>query len=218
MQITTRTALEVAHHEGVVRQAYRDSVGVWTWGFGLTDASGHSVGRYKDNPVPMEKCVEIWLWVLEKYAKDVRDAFRGHDLTEAQFAAALSFHWNTGSIHKATWVKQWKAGDTVAARASIMNWRKPAEIIPRRKAERDLFFYGKWSGSGKVTEYTRLHRTYTPDWSSAVRVDIREQVDSLLGNRAPVEAPQASPAPWVEERPIPGFWARLWALLTGGKA
>ena len=152
MQITTRTALEIAHHEGVVRQAYRDSVGIWTWGFGLTDASGHKVGRYKDNPVPMAKCVEIWLWVLEKYAADVRSVFHGHDLTEAQFAAALSFHWNTGAIHKATWVKQWKAGDTVKARASIMNWRKPAEIIPRRKAERDLFFYGKWSGSGKVTE------------------------------------------------------------------
>ena len=85
MEVTKRVALEIAQHEGMVRQAYRDCVGVWTWSVGITSASGHKVNRYIDNPQPMERCIEVWLWVLEKYAADVRRAFNGRDLSEAEF-------------------------------------------------------------------------------------------------------------------------------------
>ena len=180
--ITVKTAMEVVQHEGIVRQAYKDSVGVWTWGVGITSSSGHKVDRYINNPQPMQRCLEIWLWVLENYAKDVREEFDGHSLTEAQFAAALSFHWNTGAIRSATWVDQWKAGNVDSARRSFMNWSKPPEIIPRREAERDLFFDGIWSNKGTATEYTKVRSNYTPDWGSAVVVDIADDVRSILGD------------------------------------
>lgn len=182
-QITARAALELIGHEAIVQEAYKDSVGIWTWGIGVTGASGHEVfPRYKDKPQPIEHCLAVYLWLLrDRYAPAVVAAFEGHALTEAQFAAALSFHYNTGAIGVATWVSSWLAGDVDRARAEIMNWRKPAEIIPRREKERDLFFDGKWSQDGKATIYPVRKPSYAPDWRNARRVDIRDALSRALG-------------------------------------
>ena len=171
MQITNKVATEVASHEAIVRAAYKDSVGIWTWGIGITTSSGHSVERYIGNPQSHAKVMDVFRWALDKYAEDVRKAFAGCELTEEQSAAALSFHYNTGAILKASWVKHFKNGDMAAAKKSFMNWKKPSEIIPRRKKERDLFFDGKWSNDGTIPEYTRLTKSHTPVWGSRVNID-----------------------------------------------
>lgn len=183
MQLTRKAALEVAHHEALIRQAYKDSVGVWTWSVGLTSASGHNVERYIGKPQSIEHCISVFMWALERYAEDVREAFAGHELTEAQFAAALSFHWNTGAIKRASWVKHFRAGRASQAKKAFMDWRKPKEIIPRRKSERDLFFDGKWSGDGEMTEWTRLTSRSTPDWSSAKKINVSAAIDAALGGQ-----------------------------------
>lgn len=177
--ITVKTALEICHHEAVIRRAYKDSVGKWTWSVGLTDATGHGVERYIDNPQPMQHCLSIFIWALESYAHTVRKAFTV-ELTEEEFAGALSFHWNTGHIHDAEWVKEFNEGNPIEARVSIMNWSSPPEIIPRREAERDLIFDGVWANTGKTTEYTRVTSSYSPDWSSAIRVDIAADIEAIL--------------------------------------
>ena len=177
--LTPRIAAELLSHEGIVCEAYKDSVGVWTWSVGITDASGHSVGRYKDNPQSIEKCLEIYLWALrERYLPTVLQTFAGHKLTEAQLGAALSFHFNTGAIHRADWVRKWKAGDKAGARAAFMNWSKPKEIIPRREAERDLFFDGKWSGDGTALVFDVAKPSYFP--VQPKRIDIMPELERLL--------------------------------------
>lgn len=179
-RLTPRVALELISHEAIVPEAYRDSVGVWTWGVGVTNASGHDVSRYVDNPQSIERCLEIYLWLLRtNYIPAVEQAFSGHTLTEAQFAAALSFHYNTGKILVAEWVKQWKRGDP-AARTSFLNWRKPPEIIPRRTKERDLFFDGKWSNDGKALVIPVRKPSYTPNFGAAKRVDVSAILEGLL--------------------------------------
>lgn len=179
--LSVRTVLEILHHEDIVQEAYKDSVGVWTWGVGVTSASGHSVERYKDNPQSLERCIEVYVWLLrEKYLPAVREAFAGYQLTEWQWASALSFHYNTGAINTASWVKSWKAGDTAKATEEFMNWSKPSEIIPRRKAERDLFFHGKWSGDGKAMVWPVKKPSYSPDWRSGRKVDVTQAVKEAL--------------------------------------
>lgn len=132
MKITPKIALEVAYHEGLVQQAYKDSVGIWTWSIGVTSLSGHKVERYIKNPQSIERCVEVYIWLLEtRYLPAVERAFDGVPLTEEQIGAALSFHWNTGGIEKARWVRDWINGNTEKARANFMNWRKPPEIVPQ---------------------------------------------------------------------------------------
>ena len=207
MELTPKIVLEVAHHEAIIRQAYKDSVGVWTWSAGITSASGHKVERYIDNPQTMQKCLEVYIWLLrEKYAPAVDRAFAGHKLTEAQFAAALSFHWNTGAIGRASWVKHFKAGDTAKAKKAFMNWSKPKEIIGRRRAERDLFFSGKWSGDGKIGEYTRVTKNHSPVWSSRINVDVRHAIEAILGSGNPPVRPDAPVTPQEASR---GLFAAL---------
>lgn len=179
--LTARVAMELIAHEAIVLEAYRDSVGVWTWGVGVTNASGHDVMRYKDKPQSIERCLEIYLWLLNtRYIPGVKLAFAGHQLTEAQFAAALSFHYNTGAIGKADWVKQWKAGREDQAASSFMNWRKPPEIIPRRTKERDLFFDGRWSADGKAMVYPVRKPSYTPNFAQGKRVDVSAILKAML--------------------------------------
>lgn len=172
--ITRNVAMEIISHEAIVPEAYKDSAKVWTWGIGVTNASGHQVyPRYKDNPQSIGKCIEIFLWLLRTtYAPAVKRAFNNFPLSEAQFAAALSFHYNTGSIGKATWVVEFNKGNLNSAKTAIMNWRKPPAIIPRREKERDLFFDGTWSNDGKATVYEVSKPSYSPKWASAKRIDI----------------------------------------------
>lgn len=179
--LTARVVLELAEHEAIVPEAYLDSVKVWTWAMGLTDASGIKVAAYKDNPRPLAECLAAVVDRLRKvYVPQVQRAFGGAKLTEAQFAAALSFHYNTGAIERADWVKLWRAGNVAGARASIMNWRSPAEIIPRREAERDLFFDGKWAQTGKALVIPVRKPSYQPNFAAAKRVDIRADVEKAL--------------------------------------
>jgi len=178
--ITCRVALEIVNHEAIVPEAYKDSEGVWTWAAGVTDASGHGVLRYKDNPQSLERCLEVSVWLMRtKYAPEVKAAF-SRPLTEAQFAAALSFHYNTGAIGRADWVKSWNVGHDDVARQQIMNWKRPASIIERRGKERDLFFEGRWSQDGKATVYQVSKPSYCPKWSSAKRVDVSGILADLL--------------------------------------
>lgn len=175
-QVDYDVAMEVASHEALIRQTYLDSAGVKTWCVGMTNATGHTVERYINNPASLQHCMNVYAWALDRYAAGVRKAFAGHVLTKAQFAAALSFHWNTGAIGKAAWVKHWKAGRIAAARKAFMNWNKPPEIKKRREKERDLFFGGKWSNNGTMTEYTGITARMTPAWSSAKRIDVSKEL------------------------------------------
>lgn len=183
MTITTRIARELLAHEGLVREAYKDSRGIWTWGVGVTNASGHTVyPAYKDNPQTLRRCLEVYVELLERrYAAGVRTAFAGHALTEAQFGAALSFHYNTGGIGKAAWVRSWKAGHVAQAEREILNWRKPPEIIPRREKEQALFFRGTWSGNGRMVEYPVRKPSYTPNYGAGTTIAVDDILKELLG-------------------------------------
>ena len=177
--ITPRIAAELIAHEGIVREAYRDSVGVWTWSVGLTDASGHKVGRYKDNPQPMSHCLSIFVWALRRnYLPEVLAAFGSHQPSEHELAAALSFHWNTGGIGRAEWMRLAMAGDMERARPAMLNWAKPASLLGRRRKEQALFFDGKWSTDGTALVYGVAKPSYHP--VGGKRVNIMRDLEQAL--------------------------------------
>jgi lysozyme len=198
-EITYKTALEIVTHEAIVRQTYYDGGGVPTWSVGLTSATGHKVERYWKSPQSLDHCLRVYIWALNNYADEVRKAFVGCALTEAEFAAALSFHWNTGKISEASWVKSFKAGKIGDAKAQFMLYDKPASIIDRRRAECALFFEGIWKGNGKVTEWTRVKSDGHIDWSSAKIIDISTELRAAIAGDIP-----ASDKVIVEEKvPVP---------------
>ncbi len=186
-------AMEVACHEALIREAYKDSVGVWTWSVGLTSATGHRVERYIGKPQSLQHCLNIYVWALKRYAAQVEDAFTGHRLTKEQFAAAVSFHWNTGAIKRALWVKMWKSGDVAGARDAFMYWTKPSEVEDRRRKERDLFFDGKWANDDTVTEYD-VNASGTPAWSTARRIKIGDELSQAF---------ETTPGPFLDHESQP---------------
>ncbi|MEZ4323017.1 MAG: hypothetical protein R3F61_36460 [Myxococcota bacterium] len=143
--LTPRIAAELVFHEAIVREAYQDVVGVWTW----------SVG--------------------------VDEVFAGFALTEAQIGAALSFHYNTGGLRRASWAKQWKAGDVAKARKSFLTWNKPPQIVGRRKAECALFFDGIWANDGTATEFPVDRTTHRPRYRHGQTVAIGPILEELFG-------------------------------------
>ena len=202
--LTPRILGEILQHEGLAREAYRDSVGVWTWSVGITDASGHKVARYRDNPQSIEHCLEVFVWLLEtRYLPAVLAAFGAFEPEEHQLAGALSFHYNTGAIGRASWLKRFLDGDAEAARAAILDWRRPPEILPRRRRERDLLFDAKWSGDGKMAVYDVSKPGYRPVRPKRMPVEIL--LNGLLGTvTAPdcdlAETPDATALPPTDNR------------------
>lgn len=179
--LTPKVVLELLGHEAIIREMYKDSVGVNTWSAGITAASGINVLQYKDNPAPMQDCINAVIICLKtKYLPEVLAAFGAKTLTEEQLAAALSFHYNTGAIGRADWVKLFLTGKTGEAYNAIMNWRSPPEIAERRRKEQALFFKGVWSQDGKVNTYEVNKPSYSPKWSSAKRVNVTAELNAAL--------------------------------------
>lgn len=179
--VTERVAQELLSHEGIVPEAYKDIKGVWTWSVGLTAASGYNIMQYKDNPQSLEVCLQAYLAVLNaRYVPPVKKAFGATVLTEAQFGAALSFHYNTGAIGKASWVKLWLAGNVAAAKAAILNWDAPPSVMTRRKEEQNLFFNGVWSSNGTALLYSVAKPSYAA--VNPQRVNVATTLQQLLGS------------------------------------
>ena len=136
-------------HEGIVPAPYYDSVGVLTYGVGHTSAAGSPDPA--DMPKGMPDDLDDALYdVFEVFSKDLANYEAAVDkaitvpVTQYEFDAAVSFHYNTGAISRATWVKTLNGGDKDLAAQQIMNWSSPEEIIPRRKAEQQLFITGEY--------------------------------------------------------------------------
>lgn len=223
-------ALEVASHEALVRQTYKDGGGVLTWCVGMTNATGHTVERYIGRPQPIQHCMNVYAWALENYADHVRDVFG--PLPKHQFAGILSWTWNLGggNLRSASWVKHFRAGRMEAAEKSFKLWNiDNGKVIPgltkRRDAEADLIFRGKWSNDGTMTEYTRLTAKMTPVWSSAKKISVAKELRAAFAKPAnvPVDQPKQPnapvPAPTVSPNHAPSallVFALVGAVIAAG--
>lgn len=143
-RMSNRGLAFLAANEGVVPGPYLDSVDVWTCGIGHTAAAGSpdpydlSRGMPDDLYDATVACISLFGRDLKPYEEAVRNAFTVN-LTQEEFDAALSFHYNTGAIATATWVQTMNAGNKALASEQIMNWSSPPEVIPRREKEQKLF-------------------------------------------------------------------------------
>lgn len=169
--------LELIGAEAVALNPYLDSVGVPTIGVGHTAAAGEPYPAIGGEGITLREALTLFLKDLRNYEAEVRDAFTV-PLEPHQFDAAVSFHFNTGAIGRAKWVKHVNAGDLVRARKAFMHWRTPTTIIPRRQKERDLFFDGTYHGNQHASIYT-ASKTGMVLWSEGRKVDITKMLTGL---------------------------------------
>ena len=157
----------IKKHEGCVLKAYRDIAGVLTIGYGHTNrAGGFQFG-------PGTK-------ITQKQANDIlRDDINrnfgprvNRHLPNAKqhvFDGSVSFDFNTGAIHKASWVGAFKANKNREARQRFMQWNKArvngklrpvAGLTKRREAEADMIFQGKYNGKQTVNNDKGIRSDY----------------------------------------------------------
>ena len=123
-------------------------------------------------------------------------------LAPHEFDALVSFHCNTGGIARAALTRHLNAGDREAAARAFLNWRRPASIIPRREAERDLFRHGRYP-TGTIPVWA-VDRNGRVDVSRPIRRLSETEALALL-------RPDITPAPISPEGPT-GWLARLAAF------
>ncbi len=201
MKTSDEGIFALALHEGIVPGPYRDSVGVWTYGIGHTLGAGFpdpekmARGMPQNLDAALRDVFDLFRRDLPKYEAAVNRAVKV-PVTQAQFDALVSFHYNTGAIAKASLVKRLNAGDVAGAAAGFMAWKKPSEIIPRRKAEQALFSQGVYP-TGKATVWG-VSKTGAVIWKP-VRTLTKAEVLAML--EGPVAAIHSAPKP--SAAPIP---------------
>ena len=182
-------------HEGVVPGPYLDSVGVWTYGVGHTAAAGAPIpermarGMPADLDAALADAFAVFRRDLGKYEADVNRVLAGRSVPQHEFDAAVSFHFNTGAIGRANWVKLWLAGRVREAGDDMLaNWRRPAEIVGRRSAERSLLVDGQYGAHRAsvwpVSEAGRI--TWRP-----VRMLSQAQILAFMASPVLPDAPSA---------------------------
>lgn len=180
--LTENVAMELIDHEAIVREWYKDSENVGTWGIGVTNASGHNVDRYKDNPQSIQHVLDVYVWLLRnQYIPDVVKALGDTPLTEPQFAALLAFHYNTGAIGRSDLVGFIRAGEMKKARGFwTSHYLNGGTLQERRNKEAALFFDGVWSHDKLATVYPVRKPSYTPNWGGATQVDISAELAKAI--------------------------------------
>ncbi|MBN2740034.1 MAG: peptidoglycan-binding protein [Rhodobacteraceae bacterium] len=152
MQTSSKGVAALEFEEGVVLRAYRDPVGVWTIGAGITSAAG--VGKVGPGMVITAKAAKSMLaQALNKnYEPAVGGAMPGAKQNE--FDAGVLFHWNTGAIGRASWVALWRAHATPSAIAAKFRlWNKGGgKVLPglvkRRNRELHILLDGVYPVQG----------------------------------------------------------------------
>jgi lysozyme len=216
MQMTARKTsdrglLALTRHEGIVPGPYLDVVNVWTFGVGHTAAAGPpdpakmSRGMPGDLEAGLREAFRVFRADLARYEADVRRAVKV-PLAPHEFDALVSFHYNTGGIARATLTQHLNAGNRAAAAGAFLNWRKPAAIIPRREAERDLFRDGHYPG-GAIPVWA-VDRHGRVDFSRPTRRLTEDEALALLRPERAVSSESKQPTP-TANKAQPSWLTRL---------
>jgi lysozyme len=164
--------------EGLRLTAYLDVAGILTIGYGSTGSHVRPGMKITEEQAEalLKKDLDRFEARVENYVKV--------PLSDNQFAALVSFDFNTGALHKSTLLKKLNAGDYKSVPGELMKWTK-AKV------------------NGKLTTVQGLVNRRTSEvglWKSGA--------PSESSN-----TPAPKPAPPVGT-PEPGFWAALFAAIA----
>lgn len=108
--------------EAIVLTTYNDGTGTMTIGAGHTAAAGAPIPR-SGLTISLAEAVNIFRNDLIKTEQEVENAVRTV-LSQHQFDALVSWHFNTGAVSKATLTRKLNAGNISGAAAEFANWNK----------------------------------------------------------------------------------------------
>lgn len=168
------TAL-IKRFEGLRLNAYQDSVGIWTIGYGTTRINGSVI---QAGMTITEAQAEQYLLsdLTEKFVPSIQRNTRAL-ITQSMFDALCCFTYNVGAgnLNKSTLFKDLNASKYLDSASGFMQWTKAggvelAGLVKRRTAEKDLFLAdGIPNSAGELPEQapsTAATTTATPSADS----------------------------------------------------
>lgn len=174
MSMSKDGLMELIGHEAIVQTRYKDTAGVWTIGVGHTKQAGPPDPEGFEGEMSIADIAKLFRKDIVAYSDTVNAAVKV-DVSQAEFDALVSFHFNTGAIKRASLVKSLNAGNRKKAAAEFLNWKKPPEIIKRRKKEQKLFADGVYSNSGKANLF-KADKNGKVLFSTSKSIDLKDYV------------------------------------------
>jgi lysozyme len=144
MQISEEGISLIKSYEGCRLEAYQDSVGVWTIGYGHTKdvKEGDKINQDEAEYLLQEEMIEY-----EGYINDMVEV----PLDQCQFDALVCWVYNLGptNLKNSTLLKVLNEGDYDGVPEQIKRWNKAGGVIlgglvKRREAEANLFQGKEW--------------------------------------------------------------------------
>lgn len=134
MQLSYNGVKQLKLREGFRDKAYKDTVGIWTIGYGSTKVRGVPV---KEGDTITEAEAEEQFLADTAWAQTCVNQSVQVPLTQNQFDALVSLVYNIGAaaFMKSTLLKVLNLMCYDLAADAFMMWTKQKELIPRRKSE-----------------------------------------------------------------------------------
>lgn len=143
--------LEICAEEGIVIERYKDSIGVWTIGVGVTKAAGARIDPTKyRGEISVVEAYDMMESILPKYEKIVEKLLDGKQVEQHVFDALVGAAYNIGP--KFARGKQTRALISEGKyREALTLWKRAGgrvspSLLARRNREADLCETGVYHG------------------------------------------------------------------------
>lgn len=142
-KVTSANGIElITEFEGLKLEAYKDSAGTWTIGY------GHTSGVYEGQTITKDKAIEFLKQDIKSAENAVNNLVKV-EINQNQFDALVSFTYNlgSGSLSRSTLLEKLNSGDIEGAADEFDRWVfaggiKLAGLVRRRSTEKALFMKG----------------------------------------------------------------------------
>ena len=136
--------------EGLRLRAYRDSVGVWTIGYGHTSSAGDPVVQpgMVISDVQADQILSRDLALFESGLSKLLLGVKNVEQREFDALGSISFNIGLGNLRSSSLLRAYRAGDKMTAARKFMDWnRAGGRVLPglttRRAKERAWFLDGR---------------------------------------------------------------------------
>lgn len=139
MNLSEQGRLFIQEREALRLDAYKDSTGIWTIGW------GHTIGVKEGDTCTLEQAQDFFLQDISPVEACVNREVTV-EMSQSQFDALCSFAFNVGctALARSTLLRKFNAGDTEGAANEFMRWNHAggavlAGLTKRREQEMQLF-------------------------------------------------------------------------------
>jgi len=149
--------------EGLRLKAYQCSAGVWTVGFGTTNATG-LIDIKRDTVITKPQAEELLKRSLRSYEDAVNDYVKV-PLNQSQYDSLVNFIYNIGegAFKKSTLLKKLNRGGYASIPSEMMRWNKVGGkvnrgLVNRRTKEAALWSEDDWQADDEPAEPVEVKR------------------------------------------------------------